>query len=157
MRNWTYSAARLAPGDNSNTQYALLGLNAASEAGVAVRRETWQFARAYFEHFQNRDGGWGYTLRQPSTASMTCAWCFELDHQRCSATFHSLEYLHGETIHHCGDGGLDPSLKRGIDWLADHFDVRQNLGHGQQYKFYYLYGLERVRFCLAALPFLGKV
>ncbi len=154
MRNWTYSAQPARAGDNSNTQYALLGLNAASEAGVAVRRETWQFARAYFEHFQNRDGGWGYTLRQPSTASMTCAGVSSLIISG-ARQFHSLEYLHGETIHHCGDGGLDPSLKRGIDWLADHFDVRQNLGHGQQYKFYYLYGLERVG-RLAALPFLGK-
>jgi hypothetical protein len=154
MRNWTYSAQPARAGDNSNTQYALLGLNAASEAGVAVRPETWQSARAYFEHFQNRDGGWGYTLRQPSTASMTCAGVSSLIISG-ARQFHSLEYLHGETIHHCGDGGLDPSLKRGIDWLADHFDVRQNLGHGQQYKFYYLYGLERVG-RLAALPFLGK-
>src|SRR5271156_5306448 len=35
--NWTYTAQRANPGDNSNTQYALLGLNAASEAGIAVR------------------------------------------------------------------------------------------------------------------------
>ncbi len=153
-RNWTYSAQRAQRGDNSNTQYALLGLNAASEAGVAVRPEVWQFARAYFERYQNRDGGWGYTPRQQSTASMTCAGVSSLIISG-ARQFHSLEYLHGEAIHHCGDGALDPFLKRGIDWLGSHFDVRQNLGHGQQYKFYYLYGLERVG-RLAAVRFLGK-
>ena len=30
-----------------------------------------------------------------------------------------------------------------IDWLANHFDVRQNFGNGQQWKYYYLYALER--------------
>ena len=38
---WTYSDAAGQAGDNSNTQYALLGLNAASEAGVAVKPEVW--------------------------------------------------------------------------------------------------------------------
>ncbi len=59
--NWTYTEQRAQPGDNSNTQYALLGLNAASEAGIPVRPEVWALSRAYFEVFQNRDGGWGYT------------------------------------------------------------------------------------------------
>ena len=72
--NWTYTDFRGSPGDNSNTQYALLGLNAASEAGIPVRPEVWALARAYFELYQNRDGGWGYTPRtKQSTASMTCA------------------------------------------------------------------------------------
>ena len=44
---------------------------------------------------------------------------------------------------------------RGIDWLASHFDVKQNLGHGQQYKNYYLYGLERAG-RLAGLRFFGR-
>ncbi len=34
-------------------------------------------------------------------------------------------------------------MNRGVDWLANHFDVRQNFGHGQQWKYYYLYALER--------------
>ena len=34
-------------------------------------------------------------------------------------------------------------MNKGIDWLANHFDVRQNFGHGQQWKYYYLYALER--------------
>ena len=70
---WNYHIP-MHPGDNSNTQYALLGLNAAKEAGLTIRPEVWALSRAYFEHFQNRDGGWGYTpVQKQSTASMTCA------------------------------------------------------------------------------------
>ena len=153
--NWTYTEFRGQPGDNSNTQYALLGLNAASEAGIPVRPEVWALARAYFEHYQNRDGGWGYTPRaKQSTASMTCAGISSLIF--CgSRRFQSFESLHGEAIHHCGEGEFDPFLNRGIDWLATHFDVRQNIGHGQQYKIYYLYGLERAG-RLAGVRFFGQ-
>ena len=70
----TISTSRSHPGDNSNTQYALLGLNAASEAGVTVGPRSGRSRAAYFEPSQNRDGGWGYTPRhKQSTASMTCA------------------------------------------------------------------------------------
>ncbi len=153
--NWSYTEQRANPGDNSNTQYALLGLNAASEAGIPVRPEVWALSRAYFEVFQNRDGGWGYTPQQKqSTASMTCAGIASLI--ICgSRRFQSLENLQGETIRQCGEGALDPFLNRGIDWLANHFDVRQNLGHGQQYKLYYLYGLERAG-RLAGVRFFGQ-
>jgi Domain of unknown function (DUF4159) len=153
--NWSYTEVRAQAGDNSNTQYALLGLNAANEAGIPVRPEVWALSRAYFEHFQNRDGGWGYTPRnKQSTASMTCAGIASLIF--CgSRRFQSLESLHGESIHHCGEGVLDPFLNRGIDWLANHFDVHQNLGHGQQYKIYYLYGLERAG-RLSGVRFFGQ-
>ena len=51
--SWTYSdSKRTRPGDNSNTQYALLGLHAASEAGVPVKPEVWELARAYWERSQ---------------------------------------------------------------------------------------------------------
>jgi Domain of unknown function (DUF4159)/A-macroglobulin TED domain len=153
--NWTYTDFRGSPGDNSNTQYALLGLNAASEAGVPVRPEVWALSRAYFEFNQNRDGGWGYTPRtKQSTASMTCAGIASLIF--CgSRRFQSFESLQGEAIHHCGEGTFDQYLNRGIDWLATHFDVHQNIGHGQQYKIYYLYGLERAG-RLAGVRFFGQ-
>ena len=70
---WTYTHIP-AGGDNSNTQYAMLGLNAASEVGVPVKPEVWTLARLYWEKSQRRDGGWGYHAGDPiSTSSMTCA------------------------------------------------------------------------------------
>ena len=49
----------------------------------------------------------------------------------------------GETIKNCGKGEQNRNLQRGIDWLARNFQVSENAGGGQQWKFYYLYGLER--------------
>jgi Domain of unknown function (DUF4159) len=153
--NWTYTDFRALPGDSSNTQYALLGLNAASEAGVPVKPEVWELSRAYFELFQNRDGGWGYTPRhKQSSASMTCAGISSLI--ICgSRRFQSHEHLEGEKINRCSEGAFDLYLNRAIDWLAKNFDVHQNLGHGQQYKLYYLYGLERAG-RLAGVRFFGQ-
>ena len=60
--SWTYSSSkRNQPGDNSNTQYALLGLNAATEVGVPVKPEVWTLARTYWERSQKHDGSWAYT------------------------------------------------------------------------------------------------
>jgi hypothetical protein len=139
--SWNYGLPMRA-GDNSNTQYALLGLNAGREAGVTVRPEVWMLSRTYFEVTQNRDGGWGYVPRGPSTASMTCAGISSLI-LTGSRRYESLEYLQGEKINDCGKGGYNPNVAKGIDWLTNHFDVRQNFGNGQQWKFYYLYALER--------------
>jgi hypothetical protein len=153
--NWSYGAVEVASGDNSNTQYALLGLNAAREAGIPIQKGVFEVARGYLEFFQNPDGGWGY---QPgdkkSRASMTCAGIAGLIF--CgSRPFRSLETLDGEAIEHCGEGRFDPHLSRGINWLATHFAVSENVGMGQTYKLYYLYGLERAG-RLAGLRFFGR-
>src|SRR5271166_1989577 len=51
--SWTYSDSKHGrPGDNSNTQYALLGLHAASESGVPVKQAVWDLARGYWERSQ---------------------------------------------------------------------------------------------------------
>jgi RNA polymerase sigma factor (sigma-70 family) len=142
--SWTYTdLKRGRHGDNSNSQYALLGLHAADEAGVPVKAEVWALARAYWERCQKKDGSWAYTPDSPaSTASMTCAGISSLivsglrRHQ-------GREFIRDDAIENCGKGGVDTRLQSGIDWLAAHFQVGQNFGGGQQWKLYYLHGLER--------------
>jgi RNA polymerase sigma factor (sigma-70 family) len=154
--SWTYSLPGPAPpGDNSNTQYALLGLQAASEVGEAVDPSVWRLARSYWETCQQKDGSWAYTLesRNP-TASMTCAAISSLVTVReRSGLANGREFLEDGAIHDCG-GGADTHLQKGIDWLAGHFRVDQNFGSGQQWRFYYLYGLERAG-RLAGVRFFG--
>ncbi|MFO0891845.1 MAG: prenyltransferase/squalene oxidase repeat-containing protein [Isosphaeraceae bacterium] len=107
---WTYSETP-AGGDNSNTQYALLGLNAAAEAGVPVKPEVWALARLYWERAQRRDGGWGYHAGdQISTASMTCAGISSLVITG-SKRFQGQEYLQGGLIHNCGQVGVNRNLQ----------------------------------------------
>ncbi len=101
---WTYSENKGQAGDHSNTQYALLGLNAASEAGIVVKPAVWALSRDHFERFQNRDGGWAYTPRHnPSTGSMTCAGISSLIIAG-SRRYEGLEFLQGEAIRDCGRG-----------------------------------------------------
>ena len=134
-----------APGDNSNTQYALLGLEAASEAGVAVKPEVWALARSYWESSQRQDGSWTYTPNgNVSTASMACAGVSSLIISRhWSSPLKSQEALSGERFRDCGKGVADLNVEGGLDWLATHFRIDENFGMGRQWAFYYLYGLER--------------
>jgi hypothetical protein len=142
--SWTYSAIKNRHGDNSNTQYALLGLNAASEAGIPVRPEVWTLARRYWEECQHGDGGWAYTpdANSPASASMTCAGISSLIITGLKR-FQGREFLNGDQVQNCGKGGLNLNLQRGTDWMAGHFRVGENFGHGQTWRYYYLYGMER--------------
>jgi hypothetical protein len=142
--SWSYKMSKLRPGDNSNSQYALLGLNAAAEVGVPVKPEVWNLARQYWEKYQFRDGSWGYTpdANGGSTGSMTCAGISSLIISGLKR-IQGQEVLVGDRIENCGNATANIPLQRGIDWMARHFQVGQNINAGQQWKYYYLYGLER--------------
>ncbi|MDR3623014.1 MAG: DUF4159 domain-containing protein [Paludisphaera borealis] len=152
---WPYGIGRHEGVDNSNSQYALLGLHAASEVGAAVNPEVWNLARSYWQGAQQADGGWGYHYRdQHSTASMTAAGVSSLVITGLRR-YQGAEHIEGGTIHNCGKGGDNINLGRGINWLANNFSVGQNFGLGQQWRHYYLYGLERAG-RLAGLRFFGE-
>ena len=141
--SWSYHEAHGNTGDNSNTQYAVLGLNAASEAGVPISPAVWEAARNYWLACQRADGGWSYHAagQRDSTASMTCAGISSLviTGQRL---VRQEETLQGDQIHNCGRVPDFP-LEAGINWLANHFRVDTNVGGADQWTLYYLYGLER--------------
>jgi hypothetical protein len=142
---WTYDMQRVAIGDvdNSNSQYAVLGLYAAREAGIPIDPQVWAMAREYWRACQQPDGGWAYKpQRMPATASMTTAGISSLIMTGVRA-FRVREIVVGDTIRDCGLGESDGALAAGIDWLGRHFSVRENFGHGPQWHLYYLYGLER--------------
>jgi Domain of unknown function (DUF4159)/Prenyltransferase and squalene oxidase repeat len=152
--SWSYGAAKRRNGDNSNTQYALLGLHAAVEAGVLVKPHVWTLARAYWTRSQKKDGSWSYTPESPaSTASMSCAGISSLIFAGVPR-LEGQEFLQGEAIRNCGKGRVNPSLQSGIDWLTRNFRADENHGAGVTWRFYYLYGLERAG-RLTGLRFFG--
>jgi Domain of unknown function (DUF4159)/Sigma-70, region 4 len=141
--SWSYSDGKRQPGDNSNTQYALLGLDAASEAGAPIKPDVWSLARSYWEKSQKPDGSWAYTPEKGvSTASMTCAGISSLIITNRHRPI-GKESLKGEEIDDCGKGDADKRPVQGIDWLASHFRINENFGAGPLWTFYYLGGLER--------------
>jgi len=146
--SWTYDSLKVQQGDNSNTQYALLALYAASEAGIPVKPQVWALARQYWESGQKPQGpdrgGWAYMPGDAKRASgsMTCAGISSLIISGMRR-YEGQERLVGDQIRDCGVGGINPDIQRGLDWMGARFRVSENIGNGQQWKYYYLYGLER--------------
>jgi len=152
--SWTYGLGKRSPGDNSNTQYALLGLQAAAEVGVQAKPEVWNLARAYWESSQHGDGGFGYHHRDGnSTGSMTAAGISSLVITGLRR-FQGAEEINGEAIHNCGQGTINRNLTRAIGWMASRFQVGSNINMGPAWRLYYLYGVERAG-RLGGLRFFG--
>ncbi len=60
-------------GDNSNTQFAVLGLWAAERGGIRTDRRVWSAVREHFKSSQGSDGSWDYSPRGRGRMSMTLA------------------------------------------------------------------------------------
>ncbi len=142
--SWSYHHNR-GNGDNSNSQYAMLALHEASEAGVRVTPAVWELAQKYWISCQVGDGSWGYTLGNlGGSGSMTCAGITSLwiTSQHLMAADARAA---GESVTCCGGGRSPQQLERGLAWLGSRFTVVENPGtRGQTWLYYYLYGLERV-------------
>jgi hypothetical protein len=126
--------------DNSNSQFAVLGLHSAVYAGIKIPREVWERVEKYFHEYQHPDGSWGYShADRKSTGSMTCAGLTSLVVAR----------------YHLGrdKSAPDPAVVKGLEWLAGHFTVEENPNDKTNH-YYYLYALERVGI-QASTEFLG--
>jgi hypothetical protein len=156
---WTYygQVGERTRGDNSNSQFALLGLHEAEQAGIEIDQRVWQRALEYWLSCQHEDGSWSYykaaegESKAPSTGSMTCAGIGAL--VIASGQLHEGDArVVGETIQCCGPQQDQSPLERGIQWLASRFSVQVNPGMSSGARldfrrsglFYYLYGMERV-------------
>jgi hypothetical protein len=99
------------------------------------------------EHFirdQNSDGGWGYvTQSDHSTGSMTCSGIGAL--VMCQQMLNFYDAQKSDGTPKCCDrkAPSDRTLRRGVNWLSQHFLANHNPGMRDQWLLYYLYGLER--------------
>lgn len=151
--SWGYP---MGGGDNSNAQFALLGLHEAERAGISVREQTWRLAKMHWEESQQPDGAWGYKMGQKGTGSMTCAGIASMIITSGAVRKPGASVV-GAKIVCCGcDRGPDDArIERGIQWLARNFSVARNPGYGDLWSLYYLYGVERVG-RLSARRFIGE-
>ena len=139
---WTYSE-RGGRADNSNSQFALLGLHEAERVGVKVSDQTWQLALQYWTKagMQNSDGGFGYDVGHPSTGSMTSAGIASLIIIRDRLHSGDAAIVDGR-VQCCGNQERDEPLEEALAWMGNHFSVQRNPNSPQWYM-YYLYALER--------------
>ena len=135
--SWTYSDSKRAkPGDNSNTQYALLGLHAASEAGVPVKPEVWALARAYWEQMPEARRELGLHPRFTRIdREHDLRRGLQPDHHRAAAVPGAGISSRARRSRTAARAGSTATCSAGIDWLASHFQVGQNFGNGQQWKY----------------------
>lgn len=134
---------RQANGDNSNTQYALLGLRATTRAGCVIPKEVWKRSLAWFRKAQDKDGGWGYGQGGPGYGSMTVGGLSSV--AVCLRELGEHDEMQPEKL------AGNPIFKAGFAWLDRNWSVTENpKGYGHVY--YYLYGLERAGMILG----LGK-
>lgn len=115
-------------GDNSNSQYAALGIRACTEAGVIFPKDTVKKALDWWEGCQVSDGGWGYSKGDTSYGSMTTAGI-------CSTSIYV--WLMGL------DWKKNENVQRGVKWLADHFKIEENPNRQTAWLYYYIYSIER--------------
>jgi hypothetical protein len=115
----------MAGGDNSNTQFAILGLWVGHRHGVPVEKAL-LLTEQRFRQSQNADGGWGYLPpRSPSTATMTCAGLLGLALAYGSVNEAVLrtepgikDPKKGKTGKTPRDPGKDPQVRAGLQALA---------------------------------------
>lgn len=141
---WGYGGNR-GGGDPSNSQFALLALQAAEERDVAVKPEVYEAAAAYWQGLQTDAGAWAYTTTTPPMGSMTCAGIASVIICRGQLSGASSRVVNDRIV--CCGGAAperDP-VQAGLDWLGGKFSVRVNPGAtGAATLYYYLYALERV-------------
>ena len=176
IARWRYVGERSY--DNSNTQYAVLGLHSATLCGIKVPPNFFRGAAAHFIKDQEKSGplwampaiihyvdlermkkgGKNYGMR--STAKIQ-ARGFPYLGKRGVAGSMTTAGLATLTIARSdahggirGTRGMQAALNMAYTWLYMHFTVRENPGRGMTWHYYYLYGLERAME-LAAIARLG--
>jgi hypothetical protein len=149
---WSYPNGNFS--DNSNAQFAILGLREAAVADIPVHRDTWERAKAHWLKTQNDDGGWSYIDRgSNSTGSMTAAGISSL--VIIEDMMSDKKYLNDDgTLRCCGDPEVNQPLERGIQWMDRNFSAGSNPREAR-WVLYYLYGIERAG-RLSGKRFFGK-
>lgn len=120
--------------DNSVTQYGVLGVWMAADAGLLVPDSYWEIVGQHWMRCQNTDGGWSYQKQDHSTGSMTAAGLASL--------FVVLDQRYADRPKDAG--GLLTAIDRGMSWFGREYRADQNPGGEQHWLYYYLYGVERV-------------
>jgi hypothetical protein len=119
-------------GDNSNTQFAILGLGVARKHNLPLDYTLARIEQR-FRFAQAPNGGWGYKIRLPDKGSMTCVGLLGLAIGRGSVP-------EGSNLD--GPKAIDEGIARGLQALGGHLvSVDRSKG---KLDLYFLWSVERV-------------
>jgi hypothetical protein len=146
---WSYTRLALRNtglADNSNTQYALLGLHEAIVAGIKVDRQVLLEIQKHFLDTQ-RNGGWNYKANAGgNTMNMTTAGLCNLVITGMDLADPKAVLQKDGSAKNCGEYKENEPLAKALTWLGDHFPARlddDRAGETFGSPFYGLYGIER--------------
>jgi hypothetical protein len=126
-----------ATGDNSNTQYACLGLRACMQARITIPDDVFKLIKTWFEANQNDDGGWSYGPKGlPSFGSMTAGALGSL----IICDFYLNKLKDTQTV------TSNKKIQKGLDWIINNFTVKENPKSTppERWHYYWLYAAERL-------------
>jgi hypothetical protein len=167
--SWDYS--HRTAGDCSISQYAVLGLWEADNAGVPVAPSVWDRAAQFYLANQRGDGSWNYHPDEmgASTVSMTAAGVGSL--LICRRQLVGLKQARkginpaliplveagpqGDYHPTVSSNRIDEAIRHGMSWIASHFTAGRSAVTGQSV-YYGLYGIERIG-ALADRQTLGRI
>jgi hypothetical protein len=122
--------------DNSNSQYAVLGVWAGSLGLPDAPPQYWRTVMNHWRQCQNPDGGWSYDeprRKSGSTPTMTAAGLATL--------FVCYDRLFADKFLRCDGGSEFAPIRAGLDWMDKHYVTALQ---GRARLTYFLYGVERV-------------
>jgi len=140
-----------ASGDNSNTQYAALGLRACYDAGILIPEETITLAIKWLNesiHPEEGDAkvGKGAVVSGGETPGRPQGWAYKGADEGKAYGSMTAGGVGALTIYDYmikKDWKKDPVVKNGMAWLGSRFAAADNPGRGKDWLLYYLYGIER--------------
>jgi hypothetical protein len=147
---WGYneSAKSTLATDNSNTQYALLAIHEAVQAGYKVDRKVLEDIQTYYKQSQHSNGTWSYTAgSKDERITMTTAGLCGLYITGMDLGIGQQKLRPDGIAENCGKYAENKEVARAIDWLSNHFPSRLNDETIVKYNvvptYYALYGIER--------------
>jgi hypothetical protein len=134
--------------DNSNTQYAMLGLWAGRQAGLEIDQGVWKSVRDYYLATQDpRSGGWAYQSHGIILAgggpslTMTTAGLSGLLIAGMELGVGREKLQPDGTAAGCGMYEENKATAQALNWIGNHFALDSSALTSRTY--YNLYGLER--------------
>ncbi len=149
---WGYGTGGGDGWDNSNTQFAILGLREASfQTGMVIDQKVWKKSRDHWLKCQSgsaqavQGSGWGYNFGGgDQRGSMTVAGLAALE---ITNSFIVDDKLTPQgKLDCCGQDNstnTDEAIDAGIRWMNNNIRIHSNPGQSGGFLLYYLYGLER--------------
>jgi hypothetical protein len=143
LQGWSYPQNQIA--DNSNTQYALLGLYAAKQAGATIDQKVWEAIQDYYIRTQrggDKPGYWTYYNERDNmpSISMTVAGVCGLliAGMGLDKSEQDLDPVTG-VAKSCGVYNENSAVAKGMNWIAENFTFSSPKSTS-----YNIYGMERL-------------